>query len=343
LGHAFLTEAERIQLKGQHKKERDKRICDRIKAVLLSDKGWKPSKISEVLMLDEVTIYRHIEDYKDFRKLKPENGGSTEKLTDEQCQALEKHLEASTFTKTKEICAYVKAQFEAEYTVAGMHSWLAAHKFVYKKPKGIPAKADKALQEAFIEAYEALKTSTPFSEPILFMDSSHPTQETRLTYGWIRKGKDKLIPTTASRTRVNITGAINLNEMKLVSNTYKTIDSDAIEDFLKRTEASYPMAERIHVFCDQAGYHRSEQIKRYLTHSRITLHYLPTYSPNLNPIERLWKVMHEYVSNNHYFKTAKEFRDKIDEFLTITFNQITSRLRSTITDNFQTLGLAPSG
>ena len=92
MGHAFLTEAERIQLKGQHKKERDKRICDRIKAVLLSDKGWKPSKISEVLMLDEVTIYRHIEDYKDFRKLKPENGGSTEKLTDEQCQALEKVL-----------------------------------------------------------------------------------------------------------------------------------------------------------------------------------------------------------------------------------------------------------
>ena len=83
------------------------------------------------MRLDEVTIYRHIEDYKDFRKLKPENGGSTEKLTDEQCQALEKHLEALTFTKTKEICAYVKAQFEAEYTVAGMHSWLATHKFVY--------------------------------------------------------------------------------------------------------------------------------------------------------------------------------------------------------------------
>ena len=72
-------------------------------------------------------------------------------------------------------------------------------------------------------------------------------------------------------------------------------------------------------------------------------HYLPAYSPNLNPIERLWKVMHEYVSNNHYFKTAKEFRDKIDEFLTVTFSQITTRLRSTITDNFQTLGLAPSG
>jgi hypothetical protein len=38
----FLTDQERTQLKMQHKRERDKRICDRIKAVLLSDEGWTP-------------------------------------------------------------------------------------------------------------------------------------------------------------------------------------------------------------------------------------------------------------------------------------------------------------
>ena len=46
----------------------------------------------------------------------------------------------------------------------------------------------------------------------------------------------------------------------------------------------------------------------------ITLHYLPPYSPNLNPIERLWKVMNEYVRNNRFFKSAKEFKKEILTF-----------------------------
>lgn len=294
-------------------------------------------------MLDEATIYRHIEDYKAIKKLKPENGGSTERLSSLQSAELEKHLEESTYIKVKEICIYVKTAFGVEYTIAGMHSWLKAHRFVYKKPKGIPAKADKALQEAFIKTYEAMKQARPSDEPILFMDSSHPTQETKFSYGWIRKGKDKLIPTTASRTRVNITGALDLKNMRLVSDTFETIDSDSVGVFLREIETAYPTAPCIHVFCDQASYHKSDQTRRLIEHSRIRLHFLPPYSPNLNPIERLWKVMHEYVSNNRYFKAAKEFRDKIDEFLNITFPQIADTLRSTITDKFQVLGLAPSG
>jgi transposase len=338
-----LSEAQRIELRKQHKRERDKRICDRIKAVLLMDKGWSPCKIAEALMLDEVTIYRHIQDYKTLNKLKPENGGSVEKLSLEQSETLEKHLEESSYTKVKAICAYVNATFDVEYTIAGMHSWLKAHRFAYKKPKGIPAKADKALQEAFVKAYEIMKQATPVDEPILFMDSSHPTQETKFSYGWIRKGKDKLIPTTASRTRVNISGALDLKNMKLVSDTFETINSDSVGVFLREIETAYPTAPCIHVFCDQASYHKSDQTRRLIQHSRIKLHFLPPYSPNLNPIERLWKVMHEHVSNNRYFKAAKEFRDQIDEFLNITFPQIASALRSTITDKFQILHLAPSG
>jgi hypothetical protein len=48
LGMIFLSDNERAQLKAQHKRERDKRICDRIKAVLLCDKGWSVPAIAEV-------------------------------------------------------------------------------------------------------------------------------------------------------------------------------------------------------------------------------------------------------------------------------------------------------
>ncbi|MCK5818104.1 MAG: transposase, partial [Psychromonas sp.] len=47
--------------------------------------------------------------------------------------------------------------------------------------------------------------------------------------------------------------------------------------------------------------------------------YLPAYSPNLNPIERLWKVMNEHARNNKYFATAKDFRRSINNFLTLLY------------------------
>ncbi len=73
---------------------------------------------------------------------------------------------------------------------------------------------------------------------------------------------------------------------------------------------------------------------------KIELHYLPPYSPNLNPIERLWKVMNEHVRSNEYFATAKEFRQKTNQFLDETLPRIGASLVSRINDNFQMLNPA---
>ena len=75
----------------------------------------------------------------------------------------------------------------------------------------------------------------------------------------------------------------------------------------------------------------------------IELHYLPPYSPNLNPIERLWKVMNERVRNNKFFPSAKIFREKISEFFDTTIPNIAQSLRGRINDNFQTIKPVTSG
>lgn len=87
----------RDQLRAQHKKERDKRVCDRIKAVLFYDKGWTLMQIAETLLLTDEAIRQHVREYKDSRKLSTENGRSAEKLSDEQSKELEKHLQEHTY------------------------------------------------------------------------------------------------------------------------------------------------------------------------------------------------------------------------------------------------------
>ena len=92
-----MIDEERTSLLKQHKKERDKRVCDRIKAVLLRDKGWTWMQIAEALLFSEEILRKHLADYRTSKKLKPENGGSKEKLSFEQSQKLIAHLHSHTY------------------------------------------------------------------------------------------------------------------------------------------------------------------------------------------------------------------------------------------------------
>ena len=104
--------------------------------------------------------------------------------------------------------------------------------------------------------------------------------------------------------------------------------------FLKEIKMHYPDAPRVHLILDNSGYHKDEVFQRTANEQGFTLHFLPPYSPNLNPIERLWKVLNEEVRNNCYFQTAKEFREAIGGFFKQIVPTITDKLRLRITDNF---------
>ncbi|SET62205.1 Transposase [Thorsellia anophelis DSM 18579] len=237
-----LTDKEKSELLHQHAKTRDKRVCDRIKAVIHASNGWSVREISTALLISEASVLRHIQDYLNEKKLKPENGGSESKLTPEQTRALIHHLTETTYVYNHQIIAHVKATFGVQYTVPGMHKWLKAHGFTYKKPKGLPAKANPEAQQHFIEHYTALKSNHP-NEVILFMDAVHPTQGTKLSYGWIKKGTDKFVKTHASRTRINLVGALNLaNIAETVTRTYDAVNSESIVRFWVQYENSIDLS-----------------------------------------------------------------------------------------------------
>jgi transposase len=111
LSMIFLSDAERTQLIAQHRRERDKRICDRIKAVLLFDKGWSVAAITEALLLSEDAIREHINEYRESKKLKPGNGGSTQKLSIEQSNKLVAHLRSHTYLYVSEFEDFKLAVF----------------------------------------------------------------------------------------------------------------------------------------------------------------------------------------------------------------------------------------
>lgn len=332
----MLSPEEKQALEIQHHQERNHRKADRIKAILLRDDGWSLSKIAQALRLHNDTVSRHINEYLDDQCLDFSYKGSAERLTDEQSIALTQHLEETLYTKVIEMISYVSVTFGVTYTVSGMTDWLRKHKFSYKSPKGTPSKADISKQKEFVEIYQQLKElSLANDEPIFFSDGVHPSMQTKVSCGWIKKGEEKEIPTTASRTRVNILGAINLNNMSAVTmDCDKSINSQTIISLLDSIKEKHLDKKVLHLILDQAGYNKSAAVREHAFKLGIHLHYLPAYSPNLNSIERLWKVMNEEIRNNVFFKTAKDFKSRIKWFFDERLPDILPDLRSRINDNF---------
>ena len=107
---------------------------------------------------------------------------------------------------------------------------------------------------------------------------------------------------------------------------------------LEKYNVSYTVAGMQSWMHNQGSYHKSVVTKEYADQSRIKLHYLPPYSPNLNPIERLWKIMHEHVSNNKFYPKGNDFVKAVQNFFDKTVHELKDVIQSRVTDNFEQLG-----
>jgi transposase len=227
-----------------------------------------------------------------------------------------------------------------------MRTWLQRHGFSYKKPAIVPGKANKEQQQEWLAAYEKLRQGLSGDETICFIDGVHPTHNVQPAYGWIKKGVRKEIPANTGRSRLNLTGAIDVISHNIVIQEDQTLNAVSTIRFFQKIEEAYPCKRKIHVFCDNAPYYRNKAVRQYLGTSKIELHFLPPYSPNLNPIERLWKWMKERVIYNTYYEHFEEFKGAIMGFFgllsTLGVGSVLGlALRSRVRDRFSPMG-APS-
>jgi transposase len=121
------------------------------------------------------------------------------------------------------------------------------------------------------------------------------------------------------------------------------LNANSTIQFFQRIEQAYPEKSRIHVFCDNARYYKNKQVQKYLKVSKVELHYLPPYSPNLNPIERLWKWMKEVVIYNAYYPSFESFTSAIFGFFKLLSrlsptSELGKCFRRRVRDKFRPIG-----
>src|ERR1700693_4959240 len=319
------------------------RVTRRANALVLLDGGWSAQEVAAALLMNDDTIrgwhklfeQRGIEGLTSF-----DMGGSAGFLSAAQEDALKAFVGATLPRSTRQIGAFIEREFGLVYeSRSGLIALLHRLELEYHQPEVISRKLDVDKQKEFIENYDKLLNSLGANEAVLFAAAVHPTHAARPVGCWAPKQDNLAIEQTSGRQRINIHGAVDLETGQTRMIEVETVDAASTITLLEAIEAFYPILALIHVFLDNARYHHAKLVQEWLSRPgcRIKLHFIPPYCPHLNPIERLWGVMHRNVTHNRTYATCAQFADAPLGFLREKVLRNWADFCDSVTDNFRVI------
>lgn len=325
--------------------QRDRKLSRRqyIKVTVLValHEGMSIEQIRLVMGIDENTVYRHINAYRQ-KGLEAYMADSfvayRGKLDTAQLSQLAAHLGQHVYATAQQVCDWMATAFGIHYTPTGVRPLLHRLGFRYKKTRAVPGKADGQAQRAFLEQTlpAIMEEVQQGRAEIYYADGAHPVHNTQQGNGWIRQGLSVRLPANTGRRRVNINAAINaMCPTQLVYDLPESIDAASTQRLCEQLLEAHP-GKRVYVVVDNARYNRNRKLSEWLADKPLELVFLPPYSPNLNLIERLWRHMREKVLKWKYFGEFEGFREKIHRFVA-DLKPHEKALKSLMTMNFKTV------
>jgi len=126
---------------------------------------------------------------------------------------------------------------------------------------------------------------------------------------------DPILQHAPTRKSVAVFGAVRVSDGLLVAQQEKVFDAVSFQSFLKRVLRHLRNGRRIVIILDNARYHHAKILQPWLSRYSevLSLDFLPPYSPDLNPVERVWKMTRKLCTHNRYFATLEELTNTVSE------------------------------
>lgn len=197
------------------------------------------------------------------------------------------------------------------HTRSGLVALLHRLRMEHRKLTSITYKLDLDKQVAFIKACESLLNQIADDEAVLFGVPAHSVGSVG---SWSPTDVPVAMDQRSGHDRLNIHGATELKTGRTAMNNVLTVDAASASTImlLMAAEAMYPGKRLVHIFLDNA-----KSVRSWLAPSdcRIKPHFVPAYWPHLNPIERLWDLMHRYTTHYKWHANSRDFRVAMFDFL----------------------------
>ena len=136
-------------------------------------------------------------------------------------------------------------------------------------------------------------------------------------YCWGDPKFPPILETNSGRKRLNILGAYDPDSYSFYHLTgEENCNAERVIEFFELVSKSFPAGHQIKIVLDNARYFHAKIVREWLEkHPKIEIIFLPSYAPNLNLIERLWKFIKKDLVKNKYYKEYKTFRSKVFQYL----------------------------
>jgi putative transposase len=192
---------------------------------------------------------------------------------------------------------------------------LHCEQVVWRRPRPVLGPKDPEYEQK-LRKIRRLLAHLPDDETAVFEDEVDVNLNPKIGSMWMRRGEQAEVVTPGNNVKRYLAGSLHWRTGKLLVSPPGTRRNAKLFvahlDDLRRRLRQY---RHIHVICDNAKFHDCRLVQEFLARwgHRISLHFLPTYSPQTNPIERVWWHLHEEITRNHRCQT-------IDELVELVFD-----------------------
>ena len=305
-------------------------MAKRIMAILAIGDGVIYSVIATTLNVCEESIRLWLNAFllKGVQGLKAKKpSGKPPKLTKSQKKELDKIITEGPIKagfpgacwRSPMIQYLIYERFGVQYSVHYISQLLKNMGFSYQKAKFVADHKDPEKRKKWLEEKwpEITKLAEEKNACILFGDESSFPQWGSLTYTWAKKGQQPVVQTSGIRKGYKVFGLIDYFSGRFFCKGHDKgrLNSESYEAFL--TEVLSKTRRHIILIQDGASYHTSKAMKNFFDRKayRLTVYDLPSYSPDYNPIEKLWKKIKQKEIHLQYFPTFDSLKNKVQEAL----------------------------
>lgn len=306
-------------------------------AVLLKSHGIPHGKIASILGLSGNTLRTYLREFQEggIERLKEIRFNRPQSDLKNHSASLEDYFREHPPATIKEAQAKIEEQTGIRRSLTQIRAFLKSLKFHRRKVGAIPAHADAVQQRRFREEElePRLKQARSGKRKVFFMDASHFVFSLFLGFFW--SVERIFMPAPSGRQRFNVLGALNAVTHELISVTNITyINSTNVCELPIQIRTRYPK-ELVTMVLDNARYQRCRLVQEKAAALKIELLFLPPYSPNLNLIERFWKLVKKKCLYSKYYSRFPEFKEAIFHFISTVHRTHKKELGTLLTHKFQ--------
>jgi transposase len=256
-------------------------------------------------------------------KITPEQSAHYRQLLEQPELADQRHWTAKKFHG----CLRQELQHEIGYRT--VVRWLHDNNFRLKVPQPWPARQDEAQRQLFLERLKTYLLDDTVD--IWYLDEMGIEGDPRPRRRWAQKGAKVRGPYYGEHLRMNVTGLVGPRNGQFYALEFTHTDSEVFQVFLDHANQDVKLERpRNIIICDNATWHKKKSLKW----GAFEPVFLPPYSPDLNPIERLWLLIKAEWFTDFFAKTRQQLLERIDQALLWVMNRTGNNQRTCSLEKF---------